>query len=103
MKFVISYTTRSGGSAADGVADGESAQKLLAGWSPSPTATIHQWVQRCDGRGGFAVLDSDNGTDILRDLSVWSPWLDFELFPVVDIGDATPVTQEALATARGVL
>jgi hypothetical protein len=104
MKFVISYTTRPGGSAAENVASAEAAQKLLTGWTPSPSATIHQWVQRCDGQGGFTVLDSDNGVEILRDLSVWNPWLEFQVFPVVDLNEeATAATQDALNTARGVI
>lgn len=103
MKFVLSYTERSGGSAAENVAAGESAQKLLANWSPSPSATIHQWVSRCDGNGGFSVLETDNAGELLRDLTTWSPWLDFQVFPVVDILDATPLTAEALDLAKSVV
>ena len=104
MKFVIAYTSRLEGTAAENVASAESAQKLLAGWTPNPNANIQQWVQRCDGNGGFAVLESDNATEILSDLLVWSPWLDFQVYPVVDLGEGTTAaTEEALATARGVV
>ena len=103
MKFVLTYTTRSGGSAAETVAGGEAAQKLLANWTPSPAATIHQWVARCDGNGGFSVIETDNAGELLKDLSTWSPWLDFQVYPVVDILDATPLTQEALNVAKSVV
>jgi Domain of unknown function (DUF3303) len=103
MKFVLSYTLREGGSVEERVTGGEAAQKLLANWAPSDTATIHQWVQRCDGNGGFAVLENDNQADLFRDLAVWAPWLDFEVVPVLDIADATPITQEALVKVRSVL
>jgi hypothetical protein len=103
MKFVLSYRVAGGGSVEERVAGGEAAQKLLADWAPSDAATIHQWVQRCDGTGGYAVLDTDNQSELFRDLAVWSPWLDFEVVPVLDIADATALTQEALQRARSVL
>jgi Protein of unknown function (DUF3303) len=64
---------------------------------------IHQWVQRCDGNGGFAVVETDDQADLFRDLAVWAPWLDFEVVPVLDIADATPITQEALEKVRSVV
>jgi hypothetical protein len=103
MKFVLSYTLRAGGSVEERVTAGEAAQKLLANWAPSDKATIHQWVQRCDGTGGFAVLENDDQAELFRDLAVWAPWLDFEVVPVLDIADATPIQQDALEKARSVL
>ena len=103
MKFVLSYTLRAGGSVEERVTGGEAAQKLLANWAPSDTGTIHQWVQRCDGNGGFAVVENDNQADLFRDLAVWAPWLDFEVVPVLDIADATPIQSDALEKARSVL
>ena len=103
MKFVLSYTVRSGGSVAENVKAGEAAQKLLSNWTPSPAATIHQWVQRCDAGGGFAVLDTDDAAALYKDLETWAPWLEFQAYPVVDILDATALTDEALAIARSVV
>jgi hypothetical protein len=103
MKFVLSYTLRAGGSVEERVTAGEAAQKLLANWAPSDTATIHQWLQRCDGNGGFAVVENDDQADLFRDIAVWAPWLDFEVVPVLDIADATPITQEALQKVRSVI
>jgi hypothetical protein len=103
MKFVIAYTSQAGGSAEDNIKSAEAAQKLLANWVPSPSGTIHQWVSRLDGNGGFSVIETDNASDLLKDLSTWSPWLRFELFPVIDILDGTVATQEAINTASSVL
>jgi hypothetical protein len=102
MKFVIAYTPHEGGTAADNLTSAESAQKLLANWVPAG-GTIHQWVQRCDGQGGFAVVDNDSAADLMKDLATWSPWLKFQLFPVVDVLDATVVNQEAIEVARSVI
>jgi hypothetical protein len=103
MKFVLAYTTREGSSAEDNLKSGESAQKLLANWTPSPSASISEWVQRCDGVGGFAVLETNNPKDLYRDLAVWSPWLKFDVYPVLDILDATPLTEEAIHIASAAI
>jgi hypothetical protein len=96
MKFVFTYTTQQGGSEADRHEAAKKAQQLLATWQPSDTASILQWVSRVDGNGGFSVIETDNAENILKDLSTWSSFLDFQVYPVVDIADATPVTQAAL-------
>ena len=103
MKFVLAYTTRDGGTVEDNVKGAESSQKLLANWTPSPSGNITEWVQRCDGGGGFAVIQSDNMQDLYRDLATWSPWLKFEIIPVLDILEATPLTEEAIHKASSVL
>ena len=103
MKFVITYTSKAGGSAAENVAGAEAAQKLLANWAPSSKATISEWVQRCDGNGGFSVIQTEDAGEMLRDFSTWSPWLDFQVYPVLDILEATPITADALAAAKGVI
>jgi Protein of unknown function (DUF3303) len=103
MKFVLAYTTRDGSDAEENLKSAESAQKLLANWTPSPSATITEWVQRCDGGGGFAVIQTDNPKDLYRDMATWSAWLKFEVIPVLDILDASPLTEEAIHTASAVL
>ena len=103
MKFVLAFTNRPGGSVADTISGAEAAQKLLANWTPSPAATIHQWVQRADGNGGFCVLETDNAGEMFKDLSTWSAWLDFQVYPVLDIMDAIPLSEEALNTAKSVI
>ena len=100
MKFVLAYTLRQGASAADNLTSGEAAQKLLSKWTPSPSATIHQWVQRCDGNGGFAVIENENAADMYRDLTVWNPWLEFQVYPVIDIVESMPITTEVIEVAK---
>lgn len=100
MKFVLAYTLRPGGSLNDRLEAAERSQKLLANWQPSKAATIHQWVNRCDGNGGFAVVENDDANELLRDLATWSPWLEFSVYPVVDIADAIGLQQDAITIAR---
>jgi hypothetical protein len=103
MKLVLAYSNLTGGSVADNVEAAESAQKLLSKWAPSPSITILQWVQRCDADGGFAVVETDDMGALYKDLALWSPWLHFAVYPVLDIGDSTPLINEALATARSIV
>jgi hypothetical protein len=103
MKFVLAYTLRAGGTPSENVAGGEAAQKLLSSWTPSPQATIHQWVQRCDANGGFSIIETDSAADLYKDLATWTPWLEFEVYPVLDILESVPLTTEALGVAKSVL
>lgn len=96
MKFVLAYTNRTGGSAADFEAGQERAMKLLAQYEPSDDLVIHQWLTRCDSGGGFSVIETDNADDLLHDLTMWSPYLDFQIFPVVDVVGAGGVQQRAI-------
>jgi hypothetical protein len=102
MKFVLTFTTRNGGSEAEQFEAAQRAQALLSKWQPSKSATIREWVSRCDGNGGFSVLETDSATELLKDLSTWSTFLEFAVYPVVDIADATPVTDDALKTRASV-
>jgi len=103
MKFVLAFTIRSGGSAAENIVGSEAGQKLLSSWTPSQAATIREWVSRCDGNGGFAVIETDNAGELFKDLTTWNPWFEFQVYPVVDIGDATALQTQALATAKSAI
>ena len=103
MKFVITYVERAGGSAAENVASGEAASKLLSNWTPSQAATIHQWVQRCDANGGFAVIETDNGGELFKDLATWTAFSEFHVYPVVDMMDAPALMEQALGIVKSVV
>jgi hypothetical protein len=94
MKFVLEYTFREGGSAADNEAGQKRAQQLLAKFVPS--FDIKEWVDRIDGEGGFAVFEGDDPVAMTKDLATWTPFLHFKLHPVLDIGEATAAQIEAI-------
>lgn len=97
MKFVLTYTMRPGGSAADRRQAAVDGLKLLESWQPSESGDIKEWLTRVDGNGGFAVVEGDDPGEMLKDLSVWNSFFEYSLYPVLDIGDAVPKQQEALA------
>jgi hypothetical protein len=94
MKFVLTYTFREGGSVAEREAAEKRGMQLLAKFQPS--VQFSEWVDRVDGQGGFAVFESGDAATIMKDIAIWAPMFHFELYPVLDVLDATPVQQEAI-------
>ena len=94
MKFVLTYVARDGGSAAEREEAAKRGMQMLSKFTPS--VEMREWVDRVDGEGGFAVFEADDSTTLLRDVTIWAPFFKFELFPVVDLGDAVPAQQEAI-------
>ncbi len=94
MKFVLVYTWREGGSSAEREVTEKRSMQLLSKFEPS--VQISEWVDRIDAGGGFAVLESDDPVAMTKDIAIWAPLLNFELYPVLDVADATPAQQEAI-------
>jgi hypothetical protein len=87
MKYVVSWTTRLTGSAAENEAATRRGLALFSKWQPPASTTFHQFVGRLDGRGGFSVVETDNPADLLDASSKFGPTVDYEIFPVVDIAE----------------
>ena len=94
MKFVISYVFREGGSLVEREAAAKRGLQLLGKWQPG--LQFSEWVGRLDNEGGFVVFETDDPTTILKDIAVWAPMFRFELFPVLDVLDASRLQQEAV-------
>ena len=58
MKYVIEWHPRGGGVAAENLASTKRSLDVLAKWTPG--GTMLQFVNRIDGGGGFAVVESDD-------------------------------------------
>jgi hypothetical protein len=87
MKYVITWTQRAGGSAADNEASADRFHDLVTQWTPASGTTVHQFVVRIDGNGGFAVLESDNAADIASTLFKFTPHADYTVYPVLDFDE----------------
>ena len=96
MKYVIIATPRAGGSGKDNEESQRRALELLSKWKPSASTTIHQWVTRIDGGGGFAVAETDNPDDMLEIAAIFGPYFDYQTYPVVDFAGAVPTYQRAI-------
>ena len=98
MKYVVSWISKAG----LGEADAERSLVVFGKWSPLPAATFSEFVGRLDGRGGFAVVETDDPTAILRDASIFGAWFEFDVCPVVDIVELARVGAEAVEFRKSV-
>ena len=92
-KYLIEWKNRDGWAG-----DEAQARRLLdvfSKWTPA-AANILQMVSRVDDNGGVSIVETDDVTDILRDVSKFSVWLEFTVTPVIDITDAVPLYNEAI-------
>lgn len=97
MKYVLSWKPRVGGSAADTEAAAKRSLAVFSKWSAPEGVTFHQFLSRLDTGGGYAVVESDDPKLVAEGPAKFAPWFDFELVPVVDITEAVPIAQEAIA------
>ena len=73
MKYVVSWTFRIGGSAADNEAAVKRLLEVYSKWTIPASMTYHQLVSRVDGNGGFAVVETDNPMDMVGDVMKFGP------------------------------
>jgi hypothetical protein len=102
MKYVISWKALQGGSAADNEAAAERGLQLFSKWSPAADATFHQFVQRLDGTGGLAVVETDNPQSILDGPSKFGTLFEFKVDPVIDIMESIPMANEGIEFRRSI-
>jgi hypothetical protein len=97
MKYVVSMKFRVDGS----VRDNEDAVRRLldvySKWTPPASTTFHQFVGRVDGRGSFAVVETDDVRDLMDASSKFGPYAEYEIYPVLDVADTVQMAQEAIA------
>lgn len=92
MKYVVSWESRAG--AAEDV-QAKSLQ-VFSKWSPSEGTEFLQFVGRVDGRGGFAVVETDDVALIARDMAIFTAFFDMSVYPVLDIQESARIGGEAI-------
>jgi hypothetical protein len=97
MKFVISMRFLRNGSAAENEAAQRRLLDVYSNWKPPAGMTFQQFLTRCDGVGGFAVVETDNPADLIEATSKFAAYIDYQIYPVVEIADGVQVAQEALS------
>jgi hypothetical protein len=92
MKFVVAWEARANAS--------EDLQarslQVFSKWAPSEGTTFVQFVGRVDGRGGFAVVETDDITLVARDMAIFSAFFDMSVYPVLDIQETARIGAEAV-------
>ena len=70
---------------------------LFAKWQPPVGAEFKGFYGFADGSGGVALLEVDSAQTLQRTVDPWTPWMRFETTPIVPIGDATGIANEAVS------
>lgn len=92
MKYMVSWETRENASEelqARGL-------QVFSKWTPSEDATFEQFLGRVDGRGGYAVVETDDITVIARDMAIFSPFFEMSVIPVLPIEETARIAGDAL-------
>ena len=92
MKYIVSWETRPNAS--------EEVQarslQVFGKWSPAEGTNFVQFLGRVDGRGGFAVVETDDVTLIARDMAVFGAFFDMSVYPVLDIEQTAQIIGDAI-------
>ncbi len=92
MKYVVSWETRANASEED---QARSLQ-VFGKWSPAEGTNFVQFLGRVDGRGGFAVVETDDVALIARDMAVFGAFFDMSVHPVLDIEQTAQIIGDAI-------
>ena len=63
--------------------------------------TVHSWVERIDGNGGFGLLEADDAQALAAGFPIFAPYLSFEVVPVIQHADGVAVLAAAVAFRDG--
>ena len=100
MKFVVQWTVRPGSDPKDNVESSESLLKAFGSWTPPSEWTISEFINRVDGRGGLLICETDDLASIDKAVAQYLAWLDYDIIPVIDIGDSVANIAAGTAWAR---
>ena len=57
---------------------------LSNNFSPDENLNVHAWVQRVDGGGGFAIIETDDVAGLTAGVAIFAPDFSFQITPVVE-------------------
>jgi len=70
---------------------------LFAKWQPPAGAEFQGFYGTADGAGGVAIIEADSAQTLARTTEPWTPWLRFEITPIIPVEDAAAIGGEAVA------
>jgi len=71
--------------------------KLFESWQPPAGADFKGFYGTVDGSGGVAIIEADSAQSLARTTEPWTPWLRFEVTPIIPIEEAAAIGGEAVA------
>lgn len=76
--------------------------QVFSKWSPTHPEHFRDFLGRLDGNGGFAVVETDDATEIAKDTAPFTPWFEFSVYPCLEIADLAALQGEALAFVESI-
>jgi Domain of unknown function (DUF3303) len=96
MKYVLTWELRPNYSEDQD----ERSLEVFGRWSPAEGANFLEFVARVDGRGGFAVVETEDVTLIARDVAIFTAFFDFNVYPVIDVRESAQIAGDAVEFRR---
>jgi hypothetical protein len=70
---------------------------LFSQWQPPEGADFSKgFYGFSDGTGGVAIVEVDSAQTLARTIGPWTPWLRFEVTPIVPIEESAAIAGEAI-------
>ena len=66
-------------------------------WQPPAGAEFQGFYGFANGTGGVAIIEADSAATLALTTDPWTPWLRFDVTPIVPIEEATAIANEAVA------
>ena len=98
MLFQVSWTRRDTGASEEG---DRRVLALLEKFEVPEGVTVHTWVERVDGTGGFGLLEADDPQALAAGLVIFAPYFAFEDVPVVQHADGVAALAAGVAFRDG--
>ena len=71
---------------------------VFSQWQPPAGADFSKgFYGFTDGTGGVAIIEVDSAATLARTIDPWTPWLRFEVTPILPIEESTQIANEAVA------
>jgi hypothetical protein len=101
MKYMIEYKVRTAGvTYEENFAGSHSLLTAFGKWKPEDGLKVHAFVSNLAGEKGYCLVEASDPKVIVSFVSKYNFWNDINVVPVIDIGEALPITAASLAWAR---
>jgi len=96
VKYLVSWTYRFNGSAADNEDSMRRGLAVFSKWAPPESTTYLAFLGRVDGGGGFAVVETDNPADLADTTSKFAFIAEYQIYPVLEMEQAAQSLQQGV-------
>ena len=100
MLFQVNYTPVVRGSAAENHESMKRGLNLFGKWSPPTTMEVQAFYARADNKGGTVIVKTDDVMDLYDAAVKFVGIEEFEIVPIMEIGDAVVAQTEAVRWAE---